>query len=180
MALLKILTAPDPRLKEKALPVVEVTAEIRQIMDDMLETMYDAPGVGLAATQVGILKRIIVIDVADEKNDEPPAPVKLANPELIETSKELHTFEEGCLSVPSYYEDVTRPSTCTVKGLDENNKEVIIKAEGLLATCLQHEIDHLDGMLFIDHISRLKRNVIIRKLKKDQKLDRERSHNHAL
>lgn len=180
MALLKILVAPDPRLKEKARPVEKVDADVRQLMDDMLETMYDAPGIGLAATQVGVDKRVIVVDVADTQNGEEPNPIKLANPEVVKSSEDTAVYEEGCLSVPSYYEEVTRPATCTVKGLDENGREVTIEAEGLLATCLQHEIDHLDGMLFIDHISRLKKNMILKKLKKDQKFDRERAHNHVL
>lgn len=180
MTLLKILVAPDPRLKEKAKPIEKVDDDIRQLMDDMLETMYDAPGIGLAATQVGVPKRVIVVDVADTKEGEAPNPIKLANPEIVKTSKEEAVFEEGCLSVPSYYEEVSRPETCTIKGLNEKGEEVTIEAEGLLATCLQHEIDHLDGMLFIDHISRLKRNMILKKLKKDHKLDREKAHNHVL
>lgn len=180
MALLKILVAPDPRLKEKAKPVEKVDADVRQLMDDMLETMYDAPGIGLAATQVGVGKRVIVVDVADARNGEEPNPIKLANPVVVDASTEEALFEEGCLSVPSYYEEVSRPTACTVRGLDADGKEVEIKAEGLLATCLQHEIDHLDGMLFIDHVSRLKRNMILKKLKKDQKFEREKDHSHVM
>lgn len=177
MALLKILTAPDPRLKERALPVKEVDAEIRQLMADMLETMYAAPGIGLAATQVGVLKRVIVVDIADVKEGEKPNPIKLANPKVVKAAKACSVYEEGCLSVPGFYEEVERPETCTVTGLDENGKEVTIEATGLLATCLQHEIDHLEGTLFIDHLSRLKRNMIVKKLSKDKKLKEAADHN---
>lgn len=179
MALLKILTAPDPRLKERAKPVQKVDDEIRQLMADMLETMYAAPGVGLAATQVGVLKRVIVVDIADVKEGEAPKPLKLANPEIIKTSKTTHIYEEGCLSVPSFYEEVERPDTCTVKGLDEHGDDVTVHAEGLLATCLQHEIDHLDGTLFIDHLSRLKKTMILKKLKKEKQLN-EKASQHVL
>lgn len=178
MALLKILTAPDPRLKERALPVEKVDDEIRQLMDNMLETMYAAPGIGLAATQVGVLKRVIVVDVADTKNGEEPNPIMLANPEVVKASSDQSIYEEGCLSVPGFYEEVERPETCTIKGLNRDGKEVEIKAEGLLATCLQHEIDHLEGTLFIDHLSRLKRNMIVKKLTKEKKLkDAATDHN---
>lgn len=170
MAILDILVAPDPRLKEKALPVEKVDAEIRQLMDDMLETMYAAPGVGLAATQVGVMKRVIVIDIAHPDSGEEPTPIKLANPEVVWTSDELIDWTEGCLSVPEYYEDVTRPKKCRVRGLDENGDEIEVEAEDLLSVCLQHEIDHLDGMLFVDYLSRLKRNRIIKKLEKLKKM----------
>ena len=179
MALLKILTAPDPRLKERALPVEKVDDEIRQLMDDMLETMYAAPGIGLAATQVGVLKRVIVVDVADTKNGEEPNPIMIANPKVVKTSKDISIYEEGCLSVPGFYEEVERPETCTIKGLNRDGKEVTIEAEGLLATCLQYEIDHLEGTLFIDHLSRLKRNMIVKKLTKEKKLQ-EASADHNL
>ena len=169
MTLLKILTAPDPRLKEKAVPVEKVDDDIRQLMDDMLETMYAAPGIGLAAPQVGVLKRVIVVDVADTKEGEEPNPIMLANPEIVKAAKEQSVYEEGCLSVPGFYEEVERPETCTVKGLNRDGEEVTIEAEGLLATCIQHEIDHLDGQLFIDYLSRLKRNMIVKKLSKEKK-----------
>lgn len=167
MALLPILTAPDPRLAKKSLPVQEVDAEIRQLMDDMLETMYKAPGIGLAAPQVGALVRVVVLDLAGE--DEPPAPMRMANPEIVWVSDDDAEYNEGCLSVPEHYADVVRPAACRVQYLDENNKRQELTAEGLLATCVQHEIDHLDGVLFIDHLTSLKRNIILRKLLKAKK-----------
>ena len=164
MALLPILTAPDPRLKKKSKPVDAVDAEIGRLMDDMLETMYAAPGIGLAAPQVGVLKRVIVLDI--EREDVKTGPLFMANPEIIEVSDEDATYEEGCLSVPEHYADVVRPAHVRVRYLDRHNQTKEIDCEGLLATCLQHEIDHLDGVLFIDHISSLKRNMILRKLLK--------------
>lgn len=168
MALLKILTAPDPRLKQRAEPIAAVDDSIRKLMDDMLETMYAAPGIGLAATQVGVMKRVLVIDLADKEQNEKPAPLKLANPEIIKTEGDDSIYEEGCLSVPGFYEEVLRPERCTVTGLNEKGEKVTIEADGLLATCLQHEIDHLNGTLFIDHLSRTKRDMILRKLKKEK------------
>ena len=167
MALLPILTAPDPRLKQISQPVKQVDAGVRKLMDDMLETMYQAPGIGLAAPQVGVLKRVIVLDIARE--GEEPQPLRLANPEVVWVSDEDVTYNEGCLSVPEHYADVARPKACRVKYLDHENKQQEIAAEGLLATCLQHEIDHLDGVLFIDHLTSLKRNIILRKLLKAKK-----------
>ena len=167
MALLPILTAPDPRLKKKSLPVEAVDDGVRQLMDDMLATMYDAPGIGLAAPQVGVLKRVIVLDI--EREDTKTGPLYMANPEIIDASDEDVSYEEGCLSVPEHYSDVVRPAKVTVRYLDRDNKVQELAAEGLLATCLQHEIDHLDGILFIDHISALKRNMILRKLLKARK-----------
>jgi peptide deformylase len=167
MAKLPILVAPDPRLAKKSEPVAAVDGEIRQLMDDMLETMYVAPGIGLAAPQVGVLKRVIVIDIAGE--DEAPAPLRMANPEIVAVSDDDAEYNEGCLSVPDHYADVVRPASCTVRYLDENNVQKEITADGLLATCLQHEIDHLDGVLFIDHLTSLKRNIILRKLLKAKK-----------
>jgi peptide deformylase len=176
MALLPIIIAPDPRLKTIAEPVPQVNDEIRQLMDDMLETMYDAPGIGLAAPQVGSTKRVIVIDVQkSDKADEPEKgvwtanPIRMANPEIIEVSDYDNTYDEGCLSLPEYYAEVNRPETIRVRYLDENNELQEIGAEGLLATCVQHEIDHLDGILFVDHITALKRNMILRKLVKLKK-----------
>lgn len=168
MALLPIITAPDPRLKKKSQPVEKVDAEIRQLMDDMLETMYAAPGIGLAAPQVGVTKRVIVVDVAGK--DEEPNPLKMANPEVVWVSDEDATYEEGCLSVPDHYAEVARPAQARIRFLDEENEIREIEADGLLATCVQHEIDHLDGILFVDHISSLKRNMILRKLQKEKKL----------
>jgi peptide deformylase len=167
MALLPILTAPDPALKKTSEPVKQVDASIRKLMDDMLETMYHAPGIGLAAPQVGVLKRVIVLDLARE--GEEPQPLRIANPEVVWVSDDDATYNEGCLSVPEHYADVVRPAACRVKYLDQDNKQQEIAAEGLLATCLQHEIDHLDGVLFIDHLTSLKRNMILRKLLKAKK-----------
>ena len=167
MALLPILTAPDPALKKISAPVKQVDASVRKLMDDMLETMYHAPGIGLAAPQVGVLKRVIVLDLARE--GEAPQPLRIANPEIMWVSDDDATYNEGCLSVPEHYADVVRPGACRVKYLDHDNKQQEIAAEGLLATCLQHEIDHLDGVLFIDHLTALKRNMILRKLLKAKK-----------
>ncbi len=167
MALLPILTAPDPRLKKTSTPVKAVDGEIRKLMDDMLETMYQAPGIGLAAPQVGVLKRVIVLDLARE--GEEPQPLRLANPEIVWVSDDDAVYNEGCLSVPEHYADVARPASCRVKYLDHENKPREIEADGLLATCLQHEVDHLDGVLFIDHLTSLKRNIILRKLLKTKK-----------
>jgi peptide deformylase len=167
MALLPILTAPDPALKKISQPVKQVDASVRKLMDDMLETMYHAPGIGLAAPQVGVLKRVIVLDLARE--GEEPQPLRFANPEIVWVSDDDATYNEGCLSVPEHYADVVRPAACRVKYLDQDNQQQEVAAEGLLATCLQHEIDHLDGVLFIDHLTSLKRNIILRKLLKAKK-----------
>ena len=167
MAKLDIIIAPDPRLKLKCRPVAKVDAKVARLMDDMLQTMYAAPGIGLAAPQVGQALRIIVLDVARE--DEKPAPIKMANPELIWVSDEDVTYNEGCLSLPEHYADVVRPKAIRVRYLDHENEIREIDAEGLLATCLQHEIDHLDGVLFVDHISTLKRGMILKKLAKSKR-----------
>ncbi len=167
MALLEIITAPDPVLKKKAKPVEEVTDEIRTLLDDMLETMYDAPGIGLAAPQAGVLKRVIVVDVSGE--DDEPAPFRMVNPEVTWASEELASYEEGCLSVPQSYSEVERPAQVKISYLNEKGEACELEADGLLATCVQHEIDHLDGTLFIDHISRIKRSIIMRKLQKLKK-----------
>ena len=167
MAKLDIIIAPDPRLKLKCKPVAKVDAKVARLMDDMLETMYAAPGIGLAAPQVGVTQRIIVLDVARE--DEKPAPIKMANPELVWVSDEDVTYNEGCLSLPEHYADVVRPKAIRVRYLDHQNEIRELEAEGLLATCIQHEMDHLDGVLFVDHITALKRNIILRKLLKAKK-----------
>ena len=167
MALLPIITAPDPRLKIKAKPVGQVDAKVRRLMDDMLETMYHAIGIGLAAPQVGAARRVVVVDVA--RDGEKPQPLRLANPEILWRSEELMTANEGCLSLPEHYADVERPAAVRIRYLDHENEIREIEAKGLLATCLQHEIDHLDGMLFVDHISSLKRGMILRKLAKTKK-----------
>ena len=167
MAKLEILVAPDPRLKKRALPVERVDDDIRKLMDDMVETMYDARDIGLAAPQVGISKRVIVVDVA--RDDEEPQPIQMANPEVIWESDEERTYEEGCLSLPEHYAEVVRPEAVKIRYLDRENEIRTLEADDILATCIQHEIDHLDGVLFVDHISSLKRNMIIKKLQKVKK-----------
>jgi peptide deformylase len=167
MAVLPIIVAPDPRLKRVAEPVQKVDAEVRRLMDDMLETMYKAPGIGLAAPQVGALQRVIVVDLAQE--DEKPQPLRMANPELIWVSDEDAVYNEGCLSLPEHYADVTRPAAIKVRYLDHENEVRELETDGLLATCIQHEMDHLDGILFVDHLTALKRNMILRKLLKAKK-----------
>jgi peptide deformylase len=167
MALLPILVAPDPRLKLKAKPVDVVDSSLRRLMDDMLETMYTAPGIGLAAPQVGVSKRLLVIDLANE--GEPRSPLCMVNPELTWLSDEEATYEEGCLSVPEHYADVVRPARIRVRYVDRDNEICETAAEGLLATVIQHEMDHLDGILFLDHLTNLKRNMILRKLVKARK-----------
>ena len=165
MAIQPIVFIPDPVLRQVATPVDAVDDAIRSLMDDMLETMYDAPGIGLAAPQIGISKRVIVMDCSDD--DEADAPLKMANPEIVSLSDTTQTMEEGCLSIPGHNGEVTRPNGVTVRYLDETNTARELTCEGLLAVCIQHEIDHLNGVLFIDYLSRLKRDMIIRKMTKD-------------
>ena len=167
MALLPIITAPDPRLKIKARAVSVVDADVRRLMDDMLETMYHSIGIGLAAPQVGASERVIVVDVA--RDGEPPQPMRIANPEILWRSDGLMVANEGCLSLPEHYAEVERPDAIRLRYLDHENEIREIEAKGLLATCLQHEIDHLDGVLFVDHISTLKRGMILRKLAKSKR-----------
>ena len=167
MALREIIIAPDPVLRKQAAPVDQVDDAVRALMDDMLETMYDAPGIGLAAPQVGVLQRIVVIDVSAK--DEEPAPLRLVNPEVVWTSEQRCTYEEGCLSLPEHYAEVTRPAEAKIRYLDEDNAPQELHAKELLATCIQHEIDHLNGILFVDYLSALKRNMILRKLTKMKK-----------
>jgi len=167
MASLPIITAPDPRLKQVCAPVERVDDALRRLMDDMLETMYQAPGIGLAAPQVGVTRRALVVDVA--RDGEPPQPYRMANPELLWVSDDDVGYEEGCLSLPEHYAEVVRPNAVRVRYLDEQNEIRELAAEGLLATCIQHEMDHLDGILFVDHLSALKRNMILRKLLKAKK-----------
>jgi peptide deformylase len=166
MALLEILQAPHPVLKAKAAPVATVDGRLRQLAADMLETMYKAPGIGLAAPQVGIAERLVVLDVAE---GEEHRPMVLVNPEILWKSGERGTAEEGCLSLPGQFADVTRPLAVTIRYLDEQGEERELAAEGLLARCVQHEIDHLDGVLFVDHLSALKRNMIMRRLIKTRR-----------
>lgn len=167
MALRDILIVPDPRLKQECEEVAEVNDEIRELLDDMLETMYAAPGIGLAAPQIGVMKRVVVMDVSDDK--EKPQPLKLVNPEIIWESEDTSVYQEGCLSIPEQYADVERPAEVGLRYLDENGNEHEIEADGLLATCIQHELDHLDGILFTDYLSALKRNMILKKVQKLQK-----------
>jgi peptide deformylase len=170
MALRTIITIPDPRLRLVCEPVAEVDQTIRRLMDDMLETMYEAPGIGLAASQIAVMKRVLVMDVAKRKDEASSAePTALANPEILWASEELSSYEEGCLSIPDYYEEVERPARVRVGYLDRDGKKQIMEASGILATCVQHEIDHLNGVLFIDHISRLKRERVLKKFTKAAK-----------
>ncbi len=163
----KIIIEPDPLLRNKSSLLEKVDDEVRKLMDDMLETMYSAPGIGLAAVQIGILKRMIVIDIS--KDDKKKNPLFLINPEITFRSNKTSTYEEGCLSLPGHFAEVERPAECHLNFVDYNGKKKNLKADGLLATCIQHEVDHLNGILFIDHISKLKRDMIIKKLKKSKK-----------
>lgn len=169
MAILTILTEPDPRLRKIADPISSITPEIRKLMDDMIETMYANDGLGLAATQVGVLKRVIVMDLNAGEENLPPHIYKMANPEIIWSSDEMSILNEACLSVPAQRAPVERPVAIKVRYIDENNMTQELDAEGLLATCIQHEIDHLNGTLFIDYLSRLKRDMILTKLTKLKK-----------
>ncbi len=162
-----IIIEPDPILRKKSLSLEKVDDDIRKLMDDMLETMYDAPGIGLAAPQIGILKRLVVIDISKEKDKKNP--FFLINPEIIHTSIETSVYEEGCLSLPGQFAEIERPAKCVIKYIDYNGKEKEIKADGLLATCIQHEVDHLNGVLFIDYLSKLKKDMIVKKLVKHKK-----------
>ena len=168
MAIRDILIIPDTRLRLKSEPVKTIDARLRTLVEDMFETMYAAPGIGLAAIQVGVPQRVITMDLA--KQDEPKAPLVFINPEITRASAETATYDEGCLSIPEYYEQVERPKAVNVKYLDLDGNEHEIEADGLLATCLQHEIDHINGVLFIDHLSKLKRDRVIKKFAKAAKL----------
>jgi peptide deformylase len=174
MSLRHIITLPDPKLRLASTPVERVDAALTRLIDDMIETMHDAPGIGLAAIQIAEPIRLLVVDVA--KKEEPPAPQVFVNPEILWRADERSTYEEGCLSIPEYYAEVERPACVRVRALDRDGKEREVLAEGLLATVLQHEIDHLDGVLFIDHISKLKRDRVIKKFQKAAKRSDEGSH----
>ena len=163
----KILTEPDPILRKKCEPLEKVDTDTKKLMDDMLETMYAAPGIGLAAIQVGILKRLIVIDIT--KGEEKKSPIFLINPSIVHQSKKTSVYEEGCLSLPGQFAEIERPAECTVRFINYDGKEKELKTNGLLATCVQHEIDHLNGVLFIDYLSKLKKDMIIKKLVKQKK-----------
>ena len=167
MALRQILTEPNEVLRQKSLPVDKVDKELQILMDDMLETMYAAPGIGLAAIQVGVPKRVIVLDI--EQKEGKKNPLYFINPEIIKKSENLSTYEEGCLSVPGQFAEIDRPDRCHIKYLDYNGEKKEINAEGMLATCIQHEMDHLEGILFIDYLSKLKKSMIIKKLSKQKR-----------
>ena len=167
MAIRKILVEPNEFLRKKSLPVEHIDDELRGVMDDMLETMYAAPGIGLAAIQIGVPKRIIVIDLT--KQDELKNPMFFINPEIVEKSITNLSYEEGCLSVPGQFAEIDRPDKCHIKYLDYYGNPTEIKTEGMLATCIQHEIDHLEGILFIDYLSKLKKSIIAKKLSKQKK-----------
>ena len=162
-----IIIEPDPLLRKKSNKLEKVDDEIRKLLDDMLETMYAAPGIGLAAVQIGILKRLIVIDIS--KENEKKNPLFLINPKVNFKSTKTSVYEEGCLSLPGYFAEIERPAECNISYLDYNGKKKDLEASGLLATCIQHEIDHLDGILFIDYLSKLKKDMIIKKLIKHKK-----------
>ena len=163
----KIVIEPDPILRKESAPIEKVDNDLRKLLDDMLETMYAAPGIGLAAVQVGILKRLIVIDISKDK--EKKNPLFLINPEIVSKSKNTSMYEEGCLSLPGHFAEIERPSECQINFLDYNGKKKEITAQGLLSTCIQHEVDHLNGILFIDYLSKLKKDMIIKKLVKHKK-----------
>ncbi len=167
MSLRKILIEPDIILRKKSEALEKVDDELRKLLDDMLETMYSAPGIGLAAVQIGILKRLIVIDISKEKDKKNP--LFLINPEIISKSKKTTTYEEGCLSLPGHFAEIERPAECYVRYVDYYGKKKEIKANGLLSTCIQHEVDHLNGILFIDYLSKLKKDMIVKKLIKHKK-----------
>jgi peptide deformylase len=168
MTIRPILTAPDPRLKAVSTDVATVDAEIRKLVDDMTESMYAAEGIGLAAVQIGVAKRVIVIDLDQKEGKKNPR--AFINPKILWASEETAVFEEGCLSVPEIWDDVERPARIKAEYLDRDGNKQLLEADGLLATCLQHEMDHLNGILFIDHLSRLKRSIALRKLTKAKKL----------
>jgi peptide deformylase len=174
MALRHIITLPDPKLRLVSQKIERVDGPLRKLIDDMIETMHDAPGVGLAAIQIAEPIRLLVIDIA--KKEEPPQPKVFVNPEIVWSSDERSTYEEGCLSIPEYYAEVERPASVRARFLDRDGKPAEALAEGFLATVLQHEIDHLDGILFIDHISKLKRDRVIKKFQKAAKRSAEGSH----
>lgn len=167
MTIKPLIILPDPLLRQASKPIERIDTETQRLADDMLETMYDAPGIGLAAIQIGVPRRMLVIDVSREGEEK--TPLVFINPEIVTSSDDRSVYEEGCLSIPDYYAEVERPARVTVKYLDRDGKEQLTEAEGLLATCVQHEIDHLNGVLFIDYISRLKREMVIKKFTKAAK-----------
>lgn len=168
MTIKPLIILPDPILRQVSSTIETIDSEVKTLADDMLETMYDAPGIGLAAIQIGVARRMLVLDVS--KDGEDKQPLVFINPEIVASTDARSVYEEGCLSIPDYYAEVERPAGITVKHLDRDGKEQLTQADGLLATCLQHEIDHLNGVLFIDHISKLKREMVIRKFTKSAKM----------
>ncbi len=168
MTIKPLIILPDPILRQVSKPIETIDSEVKKLADDMLETMYDAPGIGLAAIQIGVARRMLVLDVS--KDGEDKQPLVFINPEVVSSTDARSVYEEGCLSIPDYYAEVERPAGITVRHLDRDGKEQLTEADGLLATCLQHEIDHLNGVLFIDHISKLKREMVIRKFTKAAKM----------
>ena len=167
MAQRKIIIEQDTILRKKSETLEKVNNELRSLMDDMLETMYAAPGIGLAAVQIGVLKRVVVIDISKEKEEK--SPIFLINPEIVYKSKKTSIYEEGCLSLPGYFAEIERPAECQIEYLDYDGKKKEMKVDGLLATCIQHEVDHLNGVLFIDYLSKLKKDMIVKKLVKHKK-----------
>jgi peptide deformylase len=167
MAIRQILVEPNEILRKKSFPVEKVDEELQKLMNDMLETMYAAPGIGLAAIQIGVPKRVIVMDIAQKEG--PKKPMFFVNPEIIFKSDNNSTYEEGCLSVPGQFAEIDRPNKCQINYLDYHGEKKEIEVEGMLATCIQHEIDHLEGILFIDYLSKLKKSMIIKKLSKQKK-----------
>ncbi len=176
MSLRHIIILPDPKLRLVSKPIERVDDPLRKLIDDMIETMHDAPGIGLAAIQIAEPIRLLVVDVAQKDKNEPPAPQVFINPEILWRADDRNTYEEGCLSIPEYYAEVERPASVRVRGLDRDGQDREVLAEGLLATVIQHEIDHLDGVLFIDHISKLKRDRVIKKFQKAAKRSAEGAH----
>jgi peptide deformylase len=170
MAVLSILKIPDPVLRKKAKPVERVDAELRRLMDDMLATMYEAPGIGLAAPQVGVLRRLIVMDPA--KDEAPKSPIVMVNPEILERSEEMRVHDEGCLSIPDFTAEIERPAKTRVSYIDPQGKKQEAELEGIWSTLVQHEIDHLNGVLFIDYLSRLKRDMVVRKFTKQKRTEK--------
>lgn len=163
-----IIIIPDPVLRQVCQPIVKVDDRVRALADDMLETMYEAPGIGLAASQIGVLQRMFVLDVAPE--DEPKSPMVFINPKIVWSSDETSVYQEGCLSIPEYFEDVERPSAIKIQFMNREGSDQELEADGLFATCIQHELDHLNGTLFIDYLSKLKRDRVIKKFSKQARL----------
>ena len=173
MSILPIIKLPDPLLRAKSAPIERVDQDLGRLIDDMLETMYAAPGIGLAAVQVGVPRRLIVLDVADKKEEEEPSPLVMINPRIVKLGEEMIPYEEGCLSIPDVRVEIERPSSLTACYIDRDGREQQVEADGLLATALQHEIDHLDGRLIVDFLSRLKRDIIVRRFKKQARAEKD-------